>query len=886
MSKQKLVIIDGNSLVNRAFYALPPLTNSKGLHTNGIYGFLTMYYKILEEIKPTHMVVAFDMKAKTFRHQQYADYKAGRKGMPQELSEQMPILKEVLDALAVKRLEIEGYEADDIIGTLAKKAGGVQMETIVFTGDKDALQLVDDNVKVMITKKGITETETYTPQIMEEKYGITPTQFIDVKALMGDQSDNIPGVPGVGEKTALKLITAYSSVEGVYSNINEVKGDKLRENLLQNKDSAFMSKELATIIVDIPLDMDVQNYELKDGNFEQLSSLYNDLGFKSLIQKLPKENKDVASKEANYKIITIDSLQSFVDSIRNTNFSNISFKVLTSLEDNSKGVAIAFAYNEDQVYYYRFKNDNEDINAIKSMVEDIGIKKISHNAKDDFVYFKNHGISPKGIVHDAMIACYLLDPSKGDYSVDQIANRYLGLSLLTQEQLLGKGKSSIDFPAVKDEELESYLCDIVYTVLKSHSPIMDRIEEEDLLKLYSEVEIPLVEVLSDMEYHGFRVDREELVRLSSEFTQIIDSLTKDIYSLAQEEFNINSTKQLGYILFEKLGLPTMKKTKTGYSTDAEVLSELEDKHEIIGKILEYRQLVKLKSTYVDGLISVINPMTGKIHSRFNQTVTATGRISSTEPNLQNIPIKVEMGRKIRKVFIPSDENYTLLDGDYSQIELRVLAHISDDQNMINAFLTGEDIHTNTGARVFGVDKKEVTSLMRSRAKAVNFGIVYGISDFGLSRDLKITKKEAQSYIDSYFDKYHGVKNYMESIVEDGKSKGFVTTLLGRRRYLPELSSKNFNIKSFGERIAMNTPIQGSAADIIKIAMVRVYQKLKNEGFRSRLILQVHDELIIETYKEEVSEVKEVVKNIMEEAIELSVPLEVELKEGNSWYDTK
>ncbi|MFA7573549.1 MAG: DNA polymerase I, partial [Lutispora sp.] len=864
------IIIDGNSLMHRAFYALPPLTNKDGLHTNVIYGFVNMINKLIDGYKPKYMAIAFDRKGPTFRHQEYAEYKAKRLKMAEDMAEQIPYLKQVVDAMNIKRLEIEGFEADDIIGTLSKASDKDDIRTFIVTGDRDAFQLINENVHVLMTKKGISEMEEFDREKLMSQYSVSPEQVIELKGLMGDSSDNIPGVPGVGEKTALELIKQFGTVENLLDNTANIKKNKVRENVENNKDMAVLSKRLATIVTDIPLDVHMEDFIYKEPDYKALAELYSMLGFKSLLEKIKNATSDNETIELAPDI-TVNEVEDLLEIKeifdRVAKEGKIVFKVSQNLAGEQDFLYLAV---EDQ--QYSIKIDGLSKPLIKQIIEDSEIQKAGHDIKTDIVLLKSIGIDLENVEFDSMIGAYLLNPSKPDYKLKNIYNEYFGAEIQ-------------DYESKEGDKGQNY-CSSVKAISQLIKPISEKIVEMGMGDLYNDVEIPLIEVLADMEHEGFKVDKERLQELSSLFSERLSRLTKEIYELAGEEFNINSTKQLSVILFERLSLPPIKKTKTGYSTDVEVLERLSDKHPIIEKLLEYRQLLKIKSTYVEGLINIINERTGKIHSKLNQTVTATGRLSSTEPNLQNIPVKTENGREIRKVFVPQSEDYVLVDADYSQIELRVLAHISEDKGLIQSFINNEDIHKRTASEVFGVDCELVSSLMRNRAKAVNFGIVYGISDFGLSRDLKIPRKEAKLYIDSYFERYPLVKKYMDDIVKQGKEKGYVTTILNRKRYIPELSSSNAVQRNFGERMAMNTPIQGSAADIIKVAMVNVYKELKTRKMKSRLILQIHDELIVEAYKDEVEEVMKIVKEKMEKAVILKVPITVDIKSGMSWYDTK
>lgn len=868
MEKGKFIIIDGNSLMHRAYYALPNLTNSKGFHTNVIYGFVNMINKILEEYQPQYIGIAFDRKAPTFRHLEYAEYKAGRNKMAEEMAEQIPVLKEVLTAMNIKQAEIDGFEADDIIGTVAKKCDEAGIPALIVTGDKDALQLISDNVHTLMTKKGISEIEEYDIDKLKETYGISPAQITDLKGLMGDSSDNIPGVPGVGEKTALELIHQFGTVENVLENISEIKKNKVRENVSNNTEQALFSKKLATIVRDVPIEFNFDAYSVKESDREKLYKLFSELEFKGLIEKMCSSISNTPAEPAEItveEISSIDKLREVFDEAAKA--GTFAFKI-----DDEMGEMLRTIYmNINGKQYSSIMNDSSML-LIKDIMENPKVKKMGHDIKHDILLLRKYGTEVSAIGFDTMVAAYLLNPSKGSYRIRDLGQEYLG--------------AGIDgYDAKGAESVQKYGA-TVKTVAELQPVLTGKLEEYEMMELYYEMELPLVEVLADMEYEGFRVDKNMLEVLSEDFAGQIEALTSDIYSLAGENFNINSTKQLGTILFDKLGLPVVKKTKTGYSTDVEVLEQLSGKHAIIEKILEYRQLVKLKSTYIDGLIGLINPDTGRIHTKLNQTVTATGRLSSTEPNLQNIPIKTENGRQIRKVFISKGEEYTLVDADYSQIELRILAHISGDQGLIDTFSRNEDIHTRTASEVFGVELNEVTPVMRGRAKAVNFGIVYGISDYGLSQDLKITRKEAKKYIDNYFARYPMVKQYMTDIVESAKACGYVKTIMNRRRYIPEITSRNAVNRNFGERMAMNTPIQGSAADLIKIAMVKVHEELKKRKLKSKLILQVHDELIVETHRSELEEVKQLVEECMEKAIELKVPVIADISSGDCWYDAK
>lgn len=876
-----LVIIDGNSIVNRAFYALPDLTNKQGLHTNAIYGFTTMLFKIIENYKPTHISVAFDKKAPTFRHLEYKEYKAGRKKMPDELREQIEPLKNLLDAFKINRLELEGYEADDIIGTVSLKAEKEGYKVFIVTGDKDAIQLASKTTTTLITKKGVGEVDEFDFDEVMKKYEMTPNQFIDLKGLMGDKSDNIPGVPGIGEVTGIKLIKEFGSIENIIENVDSIKGSS-RKKIEEHKDLAIMSKRLATIIRDVPIDITIDDLSFGDYDKATVIDVFNELGFNSLISRIG-ENSDVESESDNIKlsIKELVNIEEFIKDVKSK--KSLILKAIRKngniLEKNL--MTIYLSINGEDIYYI----NEENLDKIRELLISDEIKKYGYELKDDYITLRPYGIFLNNMYFDISIAEYLIDSSSANYTYDSIAMNYFGQKIKSTEELLGKGVKAKKIEELEKEEIDKHIGNIINLVERVNPKMEDKLKSMDMDGLFYHVEMPLVEVLGYMEFEGVMVDKEKLVELGEEFKLSIDKLESEIYLLAGEEFNINSPKQLGVILFEKLELPVIKKTKTGYSTNAEVLERLRDKHEIIDKITEYRQIVKLKSTYVDGLINIINPISHRIHSSFNQTITTTGRISSTEPNLQNIPVRLELGRNIRKVFI-ANKGCELVDADYSQIELRVLAHMSQDEHMIDAFNHDIDIHTKTASQVFGIDINDVTSEQRSAAKAVNFGIVYGISDFGLSQNLKIPVKEAKTYIDNYLNTYEDIKTYMDNTIEEAKKDGYVKTILNRRRYIPEINSGNVILKNLGKRLAMNAPIQGSAADIIKIAMVNVYKKLEEKNLKSKLILQVHDELIIETCEDEIEIVSKIVKDEMEHAVSMDVNLDVDLNVGKSWYETK
>lgn len=892
MSSKKLMIVDGNSLIHRAFYALPPLKTKEGIVTNAVYGFLNMYYKVVEEYKPTHIGIVFDKKGLTFRHKEYEDYKAGRAKMPDELSLQFPILKEILGYMNVKKLEMEGFEADDIAGTMANLGEHEGYEVVLVSGDRDYLQLVDNNTCVVLTKKGISDTEVYDIAKVAEEYELTPDQLIDLKGLMGDSSDNIPGVPGVGPKTGIKLLKEYGTVENLYRELESMKKGSLKNKLELYRNQAYMSKMLAKIVRNVPIEIELEELKCSDPNLDELSRTYDKLEFKSLLEKIggrsSAEESMAYSEGIDFKVITgKKELENILSSVKKELYFKFAYEEIEGRKDI---VGVSFVLEGNTYYYLDLLEGELDeasfFELFKALAESRDIVKYGYDIKEEIISCLLHGIKLEGVDYDAIIGMYLIDPSAGSYSPRGISREYLNEDILEYKDLVGSGKSKKLLRDIGLEERAEFFVREIKVVADTKEKIESIISEREMDELFYEVELPLATVLGDMQYRGFKVDTEELNRLRVDLDQKLESLVSKIYEMADGEFNINSPKQLSEILFEKMGLTPGKKTKTGYSTNAEVLEKLRGEHEIVSNILDYRQLSKLKSTYIDGLESAIDSRTQKVHSNFNQTITSTGRISSTEPNLQNIPIRTEEGRKIRKLFTSKSSEYKLVDADYSQIELRVLAHISDDEKLKEAFFQDTDIHRKTASEVFGVSLEDVTAELRGKAKAVNFGIVYGISDYGLSRDLNISRKEAKEYIDNYFQNYPKVKEYMDSIVKSGKKNGYVETILNRRRYIPELSSRNFNIRGFGERIAMNTPIQGSAADIIKVAMIEVYRKLKEKNMKSRLILQIHDELIVEAHVDEVEDVKKLLKETMENAVKLGVPLKVDMEVGDNWYETK
>ena len=877
---EKILLIDGHSILNRAFYGLPDLTNSDGKHTGAVYGFLNILFRILEEEKPDYLTVAFDLHEPTFRHKMYEAYKGTRKPMPSELREQVPLIREVLTSMGVKTVSMAGYEADDLLGTLAFRSEKQGMDVTILSGDRDLLQLATDKIMIRLpkTSRGKTTIENFHAEQVLEKYQVTPPQIIELKALMGDSADNIPGIPGVGEKTATKLIVQYGSIENAHEHLEEVKPNKAKESLREHYDLAVLSKTLATINTDSPLEFSYEEARLQDLYTPEAYELCKRLEFKNLLSRF--DAASVPEQTMTDDFFTCEDL-SGAEAL----FQKAAAKPYVGVEllcDREDVYGVGIALEEDEVYH---------IPAEGLMTGDYLCGKLKELADttalccmDVKSVLKHVKLTEASHVFDTGIGVYLLNPLKSSYTFDDVAKEYLDGKLLpTREDLLGK--DSIQKAWEKSSEgLGTYACYVAYTALASRGSIEKALHETEMWKVYTEIELPLVFTLNSMEEWGIRVKGEELKSYGEKLSVRIQELEKMIWEQAGEEFNINSPKQLGVILFEKMGIPGGKKTKTGYSTAADILEKLAPEHEIIKNILEYRQLAKLKSTYADGLSAVIEP-DGRIHSTFNQTITATGRISSTEPNLQNIPVRMELGRLIRKVFVPED-GFVFLDADYSQIELRVLAHMSGDEKLIQAYREAQDIHRLTASQVFHVPFDEVTPLQRRNAKAVNFGIVYGISSFGLSQDLSITRKEAAAYIEKYFETYPKIKGFLDELVATGKEKGYVSTMLGRRRPVPELKSSNFMQRSFGERVAMNSPIQGSAADIIKIAMNRVYERMKQEGLESRLVLQVHDELLIETKKEEIETVSKILEEEMKGAAHLSVELEIDMHEGENWYEAK
>lgn len=874
----KLLLIDGNSIMNRAFYGIPDMTTNDGRHTNAIYGFLNIILKVIEEEQATHICVAFDLKKKTFRHEMYEAYKGTRKGMPEELHEQMPRIKEILQAMHIRIVEQEGFEADDLIGTLSKKGEREGFAVTILSGDRDLLQLATDTVLVRIpkTKHGKTEVEDYYAKNVVETYGVTPLIFIDMKGLMGDTSDNIPGVPGIGEKTAAKLLAEYGDLDGVYAAVDSMKASRMKQNLIENKDLAYLSKTLATIKLDCPIPFEFSEATYHDPFNAEAYTLFEDLELKSFYKRFSVEKKE----ELTFETVLIDDIDGYNALLAKLQKAKeVSFAWITQ---DGEALGVAVCMDLEHVYLIRFMmfiTEAMVADNLLALSRDYQVQLACMHVKKLLSFLDFH---EEDAVFDAGLAAYLLQPNQSEYEYDTLAKVYLDVTLPSEKEMLGKEK--LGYFSFEDERVQKWMAYQAIVPYKIKSVLREKLKETGMESLYDEMELPCLYALYEMEKNGIRVDGEALNQYGKKLRTRIEELTAEIHAMAGEEFNINSPKKLGEILFEKLGLKNGKKTKTGYSTSAEVLEKLKNAHPIIPKILEYRQLTKLNSTYAEGLAGYIRA-DGRIHGKFHQTVTVTGRISSADPNLQNIPTRMPLGREIRKVFIP-EEGSVFVDADYSQIELRVLAHMSGDAALIAAYQADEDIHAITASQVFDVPLDQVDSTLRRKAKAVNFGIVYGISSFGLGQDLDISRKEAEGYIEKYFATYGKVKEFLDRTVEDAKKNGYTVTMFGRRRPIPELASSNFMTRSFGERAAMNAPVQGTAADIIKIAMVRVNRRLKEEHLQSKLVLQIHDELIIETKKEELEIVQKILVEEMMHAADLAVPLLVDANVGDSWFDAK
>ena len=927
---KKLVLIDGNSIMNRAFYGImgsKALTTKDGKYTNAIYGFLAILFKLLEEEKPDYIGVTFDLKAPTARHKMYEGYKANRKGMPTELAEQMPIIKDVLRAMNIDIIEKEGYEGDDVIGTLSRYGEQKGLEVVILSGDRDTFQLATDNVRINIprTKGGKTETEIFNREKVKEVYGIEPKQLIEVKGLQGDASDNIPGVPGIGEKTALSLVQKYETIDNLYKKLEsgeaDVKG-KQKEKLEQNKDLAYLSRTLGEINTKVPIEDTLEELKLEEWDKPKVLELFKELNFKRYIDRFNLQNEagkgDNFSEENNienqYKVVekSIEEIKTIIKKQGKMIFYIETEKINDEdkiIKEKITGISI-FNSSENEAYYIDIKNVGK-IQELKEIFENDKILKIGIDLGRVYILLRQEGIGFKGINYDASIAAYILNPTNNKLKLIDLAEQYLEIDV---NEILGDSKSTkveqinlfeamqgaglsgsneekseeekIKEEQEKTQKAEEKKCTLyAYIIYKLQEITMKKLEEINAVDLFNNIDMPTVTVLANMQWNGMYADLEELNKFGNQLKEQLEIKTKMIYEMAGEEFNINSTKQLGEILFEKMKLPVVKKTKSGYSTDVDVLEKLKSEDPIISEILDYRQLMKLNSTYVEGLKPYINPKTKRIHSFFHQTITATGRISSTEPNLQNIPTRFELGKQVRKIFKP-EQGKVYIDADYSQIELRVLAHMSEDAHMVQAFKDGEDIHRQAASKVFKTPMEEVTKEQRSNAKAVNFGIVYGISDFGLGEQLGISRKIAKQYIEEYLQEYAGIKNFMDDMKEKAKETGYVETLFNRRRYIPELKSNNYMVRQFGERAAMNTPIQGTAADIMKIAMINVYKKLIEENLEAKIVLQVHDEMMIEAPLAEAEKVKEIVKTEMESAIKLNVPLIAEVSEAENWYECK
>ncbi|WP_339169395.1 DNA polymerase I [Paenibacillus sp. FSL R5-0341] len=882
----KFILIDGNSIIYRAFFAMPPLTNSKGLHTNAVYGFTTMLLRLLEEHKPTHVMVAFDAGKITFRHEGYQEYKGGREKTPPELSEQFPLLKELLKGLGIAQFELAGFEADDIIGTLTKRADEAGRQVLVVSGDKDMLQLASEHVHIGLTRKGVTDIELYDPAQIKERYGLTPLQIIDLKGLMGDASDNIPGIPGVGEKTALKLLHQFGSVEDVLNGTSELKG-KMKEKIEAHAEDARMSKQLATIHREVPLEQTWEDMQFAGLKEEHAGPALAKLEFKSLLERLSfsgsigSEQEAVPAAEVQSSIATEDTISELFSSLDSIDVLHVE----THGDNPHQAKLIGLAVGSAGAYTFIAPEllQSEAAAPVRAWLGNSEEPKRGYDLHRVDLALHAHGIEFAGASFDVQLAAYLLDPTESNQTISGLTTKYGLPSLVEDDTVMGKG-AKYKVPEV--EILGDFLCRKAAAVA-AIIPLQEQVlETDEMNSLFYELEMPLSRILADMEKQGIKANTADLQALGSEFEEQISRLMAEIYKLSGTEFNLNSPKQLGEILFDRLGLPVVKKTKTGYSTDAEVLEKLAPYNDVVKHILQYRQLAKLQSTYVEGLLKEISDRDGKVHTYYRQTIAATGRLSSQFPNLQNIPIRMEEGRKIRKVFVPSEPGWSILAADYSQIELRVLAHISDDERLKEAFVNDMDIHTKTASDVFGVKPEDVDGDMRRSAKAVNFGIVYGISDYGLSQNLHITRKEAAQFIDQYFEVFQGVRRYMDDIVKEARQDGYVKTLLERRRYLPEINASNFNLRSFAERTAMNTPIQGTAADIIKLAMVQMDEALRERNLKSRMLLQVHDELVFEVPADELELMKDLVPSVMEKALELSVPLKAEVSFGDNWYEAK
>ncbi|MBE3127635.1 MAG: DNA polymerase I [Candidatus Atribacteria bacterium] len=884
-NRKKFILVDGQGLLYRAFYALPQLTTTYGQIINAVYGFTMILIRLLEEEKPEYIVVTFDTPVPTFRHKEFKEYKAHRKKMPDELINQIPLIKEIINNYNITICSKEGYEADDVIGTIAKEAEKRNCNTIIVTADKDAFQLISPHTKIMITIKGVTEVKIYDEEGIKKKYGVDPEKIVDILALKGDISDNIPGVPGIGEKTAVALIKELGSVENILNNTEKISKKSLREQIKKYEDQIKMSKMLATIVCEVPIKYDFDSFKVKPANYQELWKIFQKLEFKNLIKKIaPKVNHEKTKLKFNL-IDTKEELEGLANKIIERKY--FSFYLVTSsdnaISSNILGIALSFKDNENYYIPLFALNLIENskclslelvLSKLRPCFEDQGIIKISHNLKFNFILLRRHQVEIEGNNFDTMIAAYLLNPSRESYGLRDLFWEYLKYFKNEDKEIKKKVIMSISIVEA---------CENAQNILKLKDVLEEKMEEKNLISLFRKIEMPLVKILGEMEINGIKVNIDFLKLMSRQVDTRLEELKNTIYNLSGTEFNINSPKQLSVILFERLKLPVVKKIKTGYSTNADVLNTLAPQHKVVPFILEYRELDKLKNTYIDKLPFLVNSKTKRIHTSFHQTVTSTGRLSSSEPNLQNIPIRTEMGREIRKAFI-AEEGLVLLSADYSQIELRILAHLSRDESLLNAFKNDEDIHAHTASGIFNLDQNIISEQMRRMAKVINFGIIYGMSSYGLASNLGVGREEAEKYISNYFFRYQGVKKYIEREKEEARKKGYVLTLLNRRRYLEGINSKDRKIREFNERIAINAPIQGSAADLIKLAMIKIDESFKKERFKSRLLLQIHDELIFEIYQPELEKVKSIIKEIMEHSLELSVPIKVNLKTGNNWAE--
>ncbi|MBM0045919.1 DNA polymerase I [Anaerococcus sp. mt242] len=880
MSKT-LMLIDGSSLIFRAFFALPNLTNNDGVMTNGVYGFLTMYQNAFDKYNPDSVLVAFDRSSKTFRHEEFKDYKATRDKMPSELSYQFGILKDILDSMKVAYTDLDGFEADDIVGTYADMGQDAGYEVVIITGDRDYLQLVDEHITVYLTKKGISDMVEYNLSTIKEEYGLTPQQLIDVKGLQGDKSDNIPGVDGIGPKKAVGYIQKYGSIEGLYEHIDEISGKKTKQTLIDSESIAYMSKKIGTIVKNAPVEIALSDLQLTDPDYPTLKEKFSKYNFNKFLEKI-EGHVDLADTDREFEFTETDDYTDLIDDIKKN--KEFAFKSLYNGENYIHSVIYKLAIKTANSKAYIIKADENFITNFKEIFADKTIIKNSFDIKEDVVLLDKLGIDLALPYNDAMLMHYLIDPSRSSYDVKTLSQTYSDFEVINEVDLIGKGAKTKKYEDIDQDELNSYMASVLYTIENSKEKLEEELKSYKMYDLYQDIEIKLSKVLASMEIAGFVTDINVLEKLKAEIDEVLKGLTSEIYELAGSEFNINSTKQLGEVLFKDLALPVIKKTKTGFSTDASVLEKLRDEHLIIPKIEQYREMYKLRSTYIEGLESAIDE-DGRIRSTFRQSIASTGRLSSTEPNLQNLPIRTEEGRKIRKAFKASPGK-VLIDADYSQIELRILASLSEDENMIDAFINGVDIHTKTASEVFNRPLDEVSKVERYNAKAVNFGIIYGISDYGLSQNLNIPRPVAKDYIEGFFEGYPNVKKYMDNIIKQAREDGFTDTLFNRRRYIPEITSKNFNVRSFGERVALNTPIQGTAADIIKIAMIKTDENLKKANLDAQIILQIHDEIILESSIEDKEKAMEILRESMESATNLKVPLLVEIDTGESMYESK